>query len=251
MLNQPTNSELQLLIVGDYLFEPRVGLLSGPSGAHHICSRMADLLCCLIERSNEVVKREDLICEVWKNEADASKSLTQCVARLRHYFADSARSPHYIETVPNKGYRLVAPVYGTTRKPAHVHPVARAERHGNPGSFLYRIMQEFRQRKVCRAMVIYTIVIWAIFQVSEIVVPALRMPECVNSLVVVMGLMGFPIAATLAWIFDLTPSGLVRDMQTDSPGSGQVSKWRSLALDTALLSAALVICSTMVFGSFT
>lgn len=251
MLNQPTNNELQLLIVGDYLFEPRLGLLSGPSGAHHICLRMSDLLCCLVEHSNEIVERDDLICEIWKNEPHASKALNQSIARLRHYFEDTARSPHYIETVPKLGYRLVAPVYGTTRKPAHVHPVTRAVPDGSSSSFMYRVMREFRQRKVCRAMVIYTIVIWAIFQVSDIVVPALRMPEWVNSLVVVLGLMGFPVAAILAWVFDLTPSGLVRDTHADIPGAGHSRRWRSLAIDTALLSTALVICSMMVFGSFT
>lgn len=57
----------------------------------------------------------------------------------------------------------------------------------------------------------FAIVIWLVFQISQIVVPALNLPTWVNSLVVVMGLLGFPIAATLAWIFDLTPSGLERE----------------------------------------
>ncbi len=64
MLNNQTNRELKLLIIGDYLFEPKVGLLSGPSGAHHICSQMAAVLSYLIEQSSEVVDRDYLINEI-------------------------------------------------------------------------------------------------------------------------------------------------------------------------------------------
>ncbi|MBT8047535.1 MAG: winged helix-turn-helix domain-containing protein [Xanthomonadales bacterium] len=250
MLTETTNHELQLLIVGDYLFEARVGLLSGPSGAHHICSRMTELLCSLIEHSGEVVQRDDLICEIWKDEPEASQALNQCVARLRHYFQDTAKAANYIQTIPNEGYRLVTPVYGSTRKPVHVHPLAGTRQYTGAGSSFYRLMQEFRQRKVCRAMLLYTIVVWAIFQVSEIVVPALRMPDWVNSLVVVLGLMGFPIAAILAWVFDLTPSGLVKDAPIESQAPANTGRWGTLAVDSALLSVALVICGMLVFSSF-
>ena len=75
MLSNLTNNELKLLIVGDYLFDPQVGLLSGPSGAHHMCFRMTALLSCLIECSNEVVDRDYLISELWKDDENAATSL--------------------------------------------------------------------------------------------------------------------------------------------------------------------------------
>ena len=105
MLNHNRNSVLTSLIVGDYLSEPKAGLLSGPTGAHHICSHLAKLLSCLVMHSNEIVDRDHLIDEVWQDDHHDSKSLSQCIGRLRHYFGDTARSAHYIETVPNVGYR--------------------------------------------------------------------------------------------------------------------------------------------------
>jgi DNA-binding winged helix-turn-helix (wHTH) protein len=251
MLNHHSNSELRLLIVGDYLFEPKVGLLSGPSGAHHICSQMAALLGCLIEHSNEVVDRDYLTWEIWKDDAHASSSLNQCVARLRHYFGDTARAAQYIETVPNLGYRLVAPVYGSTNKPVLVNPLMNARQNSSIGSGVYQLFQEFRERKVCRSMLIYTIVIWLVFQVSEVVVPALNLPEWTNTLVVVLGLLGFPIAVTLSWIFDLTPSGFIRETANVSPPDSARSRgWTDLVLDSALVSVALVICGMLVFTTF-
>lgn len=250
MLNNPSNRELNLLIVGDYLFEPTVGSLSGPTGAHHICSQMTTLLSCLIKHSNEIVDRDHLIGEIWPDDPHASQSLNQCVARLRHNLGDTARAAHYIETVPNLGYRLVAPVYGSTNKPVLVDPVISPSHNSNFGGFVYRLMQEFRDRKVCRSMLIYTMVIWVVFQVSEIVVPALNLPDWVNGLVVVLGLLGFPVAATLSWIFDLTPSGLVRDTRRVSALASTTSRNRTdFAIDSVMISVALVICGMLIFAS--
>ena len=250
MLNNQTNSELRLLIVGDYLFEPKVGLLSGPSGAHHICPSMAALLSYLIKHSNEVVDREYLISEIWPDCPQASQSLNQCVGRLRHYFDDTAKAANYIETVPNLGYRLVAPVYGSTNKPVLVNQTVNSSNNTSIGARVYRLFQEFRERKVCRSMLIYTMVVWLTFQVCEVVVPALGLPEWVNGLVVVLGLLGFPIAASLSWIFNLTPSGVVRDPKSVSPLSSAPSRsWTDLALDSTMISAALAICVMLVLDS--
>lgn len=251
MLNNQTNRELKLLIIGDYLFEPKVGLLSGPSGAHHISSQMAAVLSYLVEQSNEVVDREYLINEIWPDDLQASHSLTHCVGRLRHYFDDSAKAANYIETVPNVGYRLVAPVYGTTNKPVVVNPVLHSSQNSSIGAHVYRLFQEFRDRKVCRSMLIYTMVIWLMFQVSEIMVPALDLPEWVNRLVVVLGLLGFPVAATLSWIFNLTPSGVVRDQKSVSTLHSATSRSRTeLAFDSALILIALAICGMLAFAGF-
>ena len=248
MNSRNSSDNPRLIIIGDFLFDPRDGLLSGPTGAHHVCPRMTGLLTLLLESPCRVLRRQQLIDALWPDEADASAALTQCVGRLRNYFGDSARAAKYIETVPRRGYRLVAPVYGSKRNPDVYRPVQTAPE--NLGGRLHALVQEFRDRKVCRAMLIYAIVIWLVFQISEIVVPALNIPTWVNSLVVVMGLLGFPIAATLAWIFDLTPSGLVRESGGAHGNSGGPIRKRSdFVFDTVLVAAALVLCVLLILSS--
>jgi DNA-binding winged helix-turn-helix (wHTH) protein len=249
MNGQNHRDESQLVIVGDYLFDPREGLLSGPTGAHHICPRMAALLVCLAESPFQIVSRTHLMNELWADEPCPSRLLTQCVGRLRQYFGDTARAANYIETVPRRGYRLVAPVYGSTRNAALPRPALKTSQPR--GSRLYCLLREFRERKVCRAMLIYSIVIWLVFQVAEILVPALNLPDWVNSLVVVLGILGFPIAATLAWIFDLTPNGLVLDSAAPPAGAAGTSRKRGdFVFDTVLVAAALAICVMLVLSSF-
>lgn len=248
MTSHTTSDEPRLIIIGDYLFDPHDGLLSGPTGAHHVCPRISALLTLLLENPCQVVKRQQFIEAIWPEEAGASASLTQCVGRLRQYFGDSASAANYIETVPRRGYRLVAPVYGSKRTAVVHRPFEAAS--GRPVSRLYALVREFRDRKVCRATLIYAIVIWLVFQISEIVVPALNLPEWVNTLVVVLGILGFPIAATLAWIFDLTPSGLVRERGAQADRTpGPPRKRSDFVFDTVLVAAALAICALLVLSS--
>lgn len=249
MLKQSSFNEYHLVIVGDYLLDPRIGLLSGPSGSHHLCERMTALLCCLVERANEIVRREDLMSELWQDDAAAARSLTQCVARLRHYFADTAKGANYIETIPNQGYRLVAPVYGTTRKPESIRVTPVAYRRAGR-SRIGCLIREFRNRKVCRALLAYSIVIWLVFQVSGIVVPALGLPTWIITLVVVLGILGFPVTATLSWIFDWTPNGLMREIgNSSSVAVSPVRRTRDLVFDALLVVAALALGATLLVSS--
>jgi len=251
MLNHDTQSELRLLIVGDYLFEPRAGLLSGPTGAHHICSRLSALLSYLIEHSNQVVDREYLVDELWHDDPHGSRCLTQYIGRLRHYFDDKASIARYIETIPNHGYRLVAPVYGSTRKPETVQAAVLPHHENQPGSRILCLVREFRDRKVCRSLVIYSVVVWLVFQFTEIVQEALHLPAWTLSLVVLLGILGFPIAAVLSWVFDLTPGGVVRGrQQVTQPSVSGSRSWHDLVLDYALVLVSVVIFGWLITTSF-
>lgn len=69
---------------------------------------------------------------------------------------------------------------------------------------------ELGRRRVYRVAAVYAAVAFVIWQVAEIAFPALRLPEWALTLIVVLSLLGFPIAVTLAWAFELTPEGVRR-----------------------------------------
>jgi len=70
------------------------------------------VLLCLLERPGEVVSRTDLRLALWGDRTFVSfdRSLNFCLSRLRTALGDDARSPRFIQTVPGRGYRFVAPV---------------------------------------------------------------------------------------------------------------------------------------------
>jgi adenylate cyclase len=85
---------------------------------------------------------------------------------------------------------------------------------------------ELRRRHVVRLAIIYVVVGWVVIQAADVIMPALSVPEWGVSLVVVLVLLGFPVALVLSWMFDVTPDGVQRAESYRTP------KAASRAVDT-------------------
>jgi DNA-binding winged helix-turn-helix (wHTH) protein/Tol biopolymer transport system component len=72
------------------------------------------ILAALVERPGEIVTREELQERVWGKDTfvDFEQSLNKAINRLREALNDEAGQPKYVETVPRRGYRFIAPVTG-------------------------------------------------------------------------------------------------------------------------------------------
>jgi TolB-like protein/DNA-binding winged helix-turn-helix (wHTH) protein/tetratricopeptide (TPR) repeat protein len=70
------------------------------------------VLALLVERPGEVVTREELNSKLWPADTfvDFDHGLNNAVARIREVLDDSADTPRYIETIPRRGYRFIAPL---------------------------------------------------------------------------------------------------------------------------------------------
>jgi cholera toxin transcriptional activator len=70
------------------------------------------VLVMLLERPNELVTREEMRQRLWGSDTfvDFDHGLNSAVNKIRESLNDSAARPRYIETVPGKGYRFIAPV---------------------------------------------------------------------------------------------------------------------------------------------
>ena len=70
------------------------------------------VLAILVERSGEVVTREELHSKLWSADTfvDFDHGLNNAVARIREVLDDSAEAPRYVETIPRRGYRFIAPL---------------------------------------------------------------------------------------------------------------------------------------------
>ncbi len=79
------------------------------------------VLATLLERPGAIVNREELQERIWGKDTfvDFEQSLNKAVNRLREALNDEAGQPRYVETVPRRGYRFIAPVTGPifTEKP--------------------------------------------------------------------------------------------------------------------------------------
>lgn len=90
------------------------------------------------------------------------------------------------------------------------------------------LFKELKHRNVFRVGIAYLALTWLIIQITNIAVPALNLPETLNSIVFYLGLIGFPFALLLAWAFELTPDGLKRSSDVADDASIRADSSRKL-----------------------
>ncbi len=103
------------------------------------------------------------------------------------------------------------------------------------------IVRELKRRNILRVAIAYVIIAWLILQVGDVLAPALRLADWVNTALAFFLILGFPIAMLCAWAFELTPDGLKKEKDVDRTQSITHKTGRKIDFAIiALLSVALV-----------
>jgi DNA-binding winged helix-turn-helix (wHTH) protein len=118
---------------GRFSLDPREYRLLRDGQPLSISPKPFDLLVALANRPGELVTREELIREVWKEVTVEQSSLNAAMSVLRQSLGEDAAS--IIETVPGRGYRFIAPVspVAPVAPAARVAPAASASARGGSG----------------------------------------------------------------------------------------------------------------------
>jgi len=97
---------------GDYELDRRTLELRKAGQKIKLAPQPARVLRLLVSRPGELVSRDEIRRELWGEATfvDFERNLNYCVNCVRDVLGDTAQSPRYIETLPRRGYRFVAPV---------------------------------------------------------------------------------------------------------------------------------------------
>jgi DNA-binding winged helix-turn-helix (wHTH) protein/Tol biopolymer transport system component len=98
--------------VGPWLVEPELNSISRDGQRSHLEPKAMEVLLRLASRAGETVSKEQLIQAVWADTFVGDDVLSRAIYELRKAFQDNTHEPHYIQTIPKRGYRLIAPVDG-------------------------------------------------------------------------------------------------------------------------------------------
>lgn len=119
-----------MLRFGTFELDERAGELRRNGALVRLSPQPFQVLTILARHSGEVIDRDRLRREVWgETTVDFDRSLNVCIAQIRTALNDDAESPRFIQTLPRRGYRFVAPVQGEEPpkpKPSPRRPVAAA-----------------------------------------------------------------------------------------------------------------------------
>ena len=114
----------------------------------------------------------------------------------------------------------------------------------NPKNFF----AELKRRNVYKVAIAYAVVAWLLMQVATQVFPFLEIPNWAIRLVIMLIVIGFPIALVIAWAFELTPEGLKR---TEFADELPKKKLRNRAWIYVVIVAGAISVSLFFFGRYT
>ena len=96
--------------VGSWLVQPSRNTISQNGTSNRLEPKVMEVLVCLADHGGEVVSKEKLLQTVWPDTFVTDDVLKRSVSELRRLLGDDAREARVIETIPKRGYRLLAPV---------------------------------------------------------------------------------------------------------------------------------------------
>src|SRR3954447_20108256 len=108
-----------------------------------------------------------------------------------------------------------------------------------------KFLGELQRRNVYRVAVTYTVVSWVLIQIATQVFPFFGIPNWAARAVILLLVLGFPVALVLAWAFELTPEGIKRTEDVPPHESIRHHTGRKL-LALAAVAAAVAVAMFLV-----
>lgn len=111
-----------------------------------------------------------------------------------------------------------------------------------------KFFAELQRRNVYKAAVAYCVLSWLLVQIATQVFPFFEVPNSVVRFVVIALVVGFPVAVFLAWVFELTPEGLMRTDEV--PPSQSFTRRTGRKLDFIIIAVLLTVIGVMAFRHY-
>ncbi len=111
--------------IDDWLINPQSAEIRRGDEIVKLEPKVMDLLIYLVEHCDQVVSREQIHDEVWKGVVVGDDALTAAIIKLRKALDDDSRNPRFIQTIPKKGYRLIAETGKPDESPCGEHKLER------------------------------------------------------------------------------------------------------------------------------
>lgn len=96
--------------VGDWQVFPATGQVIRDNIEHRLEPKVMAVLIYLAEHAGEIITREELEEQIWQGTVVTYEALTVTINKIRKTLDDDSHQPRYIETLPKRGYRLIARV---------------------------------------------------------------------------------------------------------------------------------------------
>src|SRR5215467_1604400 len=104
---------------------------------------------------------------------------------------------------------------------------------------------ELKRRNVYKVAVAYAVVSWLVIQAASIFLPAFNAPQWAMQIVILILVVGFPIALVFSWAFEITPEGIKRESEVEADKSIAHRTGRKIVGLTVIVAA--IAAGLMIF----
>src|SRR5437016_1899851 len=111
-----------------------------------------------------------------------------------------------------------------------------------------RFFGELKRRNVYKVAIAYAVVAWLLIQIATQVLPFFEIPNWAVRLVVLLLVIGFPVALILAWAFEITPEGIKRAEDVDL--SQSITRRTGRKLDFLIIAVLLLVIAVFAYQRF-
>jgi TolB-like protein len=108
--------------------------------------------------------------------------------------------------------------------------------------------EELKRRNVFRVAIAYIVVAWLVLQVADVVLPTFQTPDWVMPAFTFLLALGFPVALTFAWAYEMTPEGIKREKEVDR--SQSITRNTGRKLDFIIIGVLVVAIAFLAYDEF-
>lgn len=236
--------------LGEWLIEPSDLRVSRGDVMVTVTAPHMQVLVCLAESKGVFVDRHTLRSRVYPHEPRGDKQLREAILAWHAVFGDSSRRPRYVAAIGRDGYSIVARLGPRTHEPiperlmrAGLRRSGAPEPHRSIVGFAHRLLAELRRRRVFQVSASYLIGMWLLLQVAEVTFAPLHFPAWWVTALTILAVIGWPIMIALAWTYEITSDGVVRD-SVDLAATAHLPGSRRVIAPTIVAGVALMAAVT-------
>ena len=218
----------------DFEVDPARHTISGPSGVKTVRASSMEVLSRLAAKPRSFINADRLLHTVFPASGESPDLLGACIDELRDALDDTGPVIAYIHHDEVLGYRLL------------VSPKPAKPTQDDDGDEAGDWLDELKRRRVFRAVAAYGVSAWLILQIVDVLSEALPVPDWTLTATTVAIAVGFPVSAFLAWVFQITPAGVVVE---ESPGELRLDRSRLIHyFDLLIIGFLIVVVAFLSYG---
>lgn len=236
--------------LGEWLIEPVDLRVSRGDVAVTVTAPQMQVLVCLVESKGAFVDRRTLRSRAYPRAPHGDKQLREAIAAWHAVFGDSSRRPRYVAAIGRDGYSVIARLGPRTREPiperlmrARLRRSVAPEPHRSFVGLANRLLAELRRRRVFQVSASYLIGMWLMLQVAEVTFAPLHFPTWWVTALTILAVIGWPIMLVLAWTYEITADGVMRD-SGDVAATAHLPGFRRVIAPTIVAGVVLMAAVT-------